>query len=253
MPRSRAARTAAVLAALLLPGRAAPAFTILVVGDSITAGIVKSGRSGSHPAEHDPEGGFPARLGALLGPRVRVVGRGAGGASTGFWLDAPVADPKAARRFLENLWPDLHADRDLRDGESTLSWVLDADRPDLVLVFIGINDLMEHKKDPGGPAPAPVAERIEAIVRVARTAKRPVLVGTLIPNKRDSKTIVAAVNARLRELEPDAVGLDEAFARAGGDALLGDEVHPDAQGQALIARTFADALQARHLLPPAQR
>jgi lysophospholipase L1-like esterase len=253
MPRSRAARTAAVLAALLLPGRAAPAFTILAVGDSITAGIVKSGRGASHPAQHDPEGGYPARLAALLGPGVRVVGRGAGGASTGFWLDPPTTDPKTARRFLETLWPDLHADRDLRAGESTLSWVLDADRPDLVLVFIGINDLMEHKKDPGGPAPAPVAERIAAIVRRARTATRPVLAATLIPNKRDATAVVAAVNARLRELEPAAVGLDEAFANAGGEALLGDEVHPNAQGQALIARTFADALRDRRLLPPAQR
>jgi lysophospholipase L1-like esterase len=252
MPRSRAARTAAVLAALFLPGRA-PAFTILAIGDSITAGIVKSGRGGGDPAQHDPEGGYPSRLAKLLGPDVRVVGRGAGGASTGFWLDPSTVDPKTARRFLEALWPDLHPDRDLRADESALSYVLDAEHPDLVLVFIGINDLMEHKKDPGGPAPAPVAERIAAIVRRARTPTRPVLVGTLIPNKRDATPIVAAVNARLCELEPGAVRLDEAFAKAGGNALLGDEVHPDPRGQAVIARTFADALRARHLLPQAQR
>ena len=249
MPRFRAARTAAVLAALLLPGRAAPAFTILAIGDSITAGIVKSGRGGGRPAEHDPEGGYPARLAALLGGDVRVVGRGAGGASTGFWLDPPSTDPKTARRFLETLWPDFHPDRDPRPDENALSYVLEADRPDLVLVFVGINDLMEHKKDPGGPAPGAVAGRIGAIARGARTPTRPVLVGTLLPNRRDATSVVAAVNQRLRELEPDAVGLDEAFAKAGGSALLGDEVHPDPRGQAVIARAFADALRARHLVP----
>jgi lysophospholipase L1-like esterase len=248
MSRSRAARTAAVLAALLLPGRAA-AFTILVIGDSITAGIVKSGRGGGHDAEHDPEGGYPARLAALLGGDARVVGRGVGGASTGFWLDPPTTDPKTGRRFLEALWPDFHPDREPRAGENALSYVLDGDRPDLVIVFVGINDLMEHKKDPGGPAPGSVAERIAAIARGARTPKRPVLVGTLLPNRRDAAAVIAAVNERLCALEPDAVRLDEAFEKAGGTALLGDEVHPDPRGQAVIARAFADALRARHLVP----
>lgn len=252
MLRRRLLATAAVIAALLLPRCAAPAFTISVVGDSITAGIVKSGR-GAHGAERDPEGGYPARLAALLGPGVRVLGRGVGGGSTAAWLDSALIQPKNARHLFETLWPDLHPGRDPRPGENLLSYVLDADHPDLVLVFIGINDLMEHKKDPGGPAPKPIAERIATIARTARTPGRPVLVATLIPNNRDSREVVAAVNARLCELEPEAVRLDEAFAKGGGDALLGDEVHPNAEGQAIIARTFADALRDRRLLPSAQR
>src|SRR5262245_47515921 len=118
MPRSRAARTAVVLAALLLPGHPTRAFTIVAIGDSITAGIVRSGRGGGRPAEHDPEGGYPARLAALLGPGVRVVGRGAGGASTAFWLDKPTTDPKTTRHFLETLWPDLRPGQDLAPDET---------------------------------------------------------------------------------------------------------------------------------------
>lgn len=255
MSRFRVARTAAVLATLVAAAPV-PAFTILAVGDSITAGIVKSGRGGAHPAERDPEGGYPARLAVLLAPDApdaRVVARGAGGASTGFWLDAFPTDPKTARAFLENLWPDFHPNRDPRAGENALSYVLDSDRPDLVLVFVGINDLMEHKKDPGGPASGPVAERIAAIVRGARTPTRPALVGTLLRNRRDAAAVIAAVNERLVALEPDAVRLDQAFEKAGGIALLGDEVHPDVRGQAVIARAFADTLRARHLVPSRQR
>ena len=232
------------LVLLLVAMRPAAALTIVALGDSITAGVTRAGgmRPGER-AQRDPRGGYPGRLERLLGADVRVVNRGFGGSTTRDWLGGLGAAPAVRREALEHIWSDFRPLRDPAPDASVLDYVLASDRPDVVLILVGTNDLTQPD------SPAEVAERIGAIARVARAAAPAVLVGTLLPSRRSSPAAVEQVNARLCAIEPDCVRLDRAFAAKGGLALLGDHVHPDARGQAVLAYAFGKALRARHLVP----
>lgn len=239
--RRSASRLITVVAGVLLARRAASAVTIVAIGDSITWGVTRSS-NGATPGRHDSRGGYPARLASLLGPGVRVLNRGFSGSTSREWLRS--FDDRGAdlRRFAETMWPDFHPTRDPRASENLLTYVLAQDRPDIVLVLLGVNDLR-----PGEPEAAPmsVAERIASIGRGARAAGATVLVGTVVATRRDPAAAVAATSEQLCRLEPACVRVDQALARKGGLSLLGDDVHLDERGQAVIAHTFARALRAR--------
>jgi hypothetical protein len=76
------------------------------------------------------------------------------------------------------------------------------------------------------------------------------VVATLLPNRRDQKSLVAEVNRELCAREPDCLDLGPAWQAGGGDSLLGDEIHPSERGQAILTEAFLDALERRALLPP---
>jgi lysophospholipase L1-like esterase len=238
---------ALLAAAALAPARPAAALTIVAIGDSITAGTTRSGSPGGGPgaALRDPEGGYPARLARELGGAAVVVNRGAGGATTRFWLDAPGAEPAVLERFAAALWPDLRPRVAAAPGQSLLAWVLANERPDVVLLLIGANDLKEE----AAPDPAAIAARVARMAQEARAADARVLVGTLLPNRRDPQAALDEMNRRLCEAEPDCVRIDERFRAAGGTELLGDEIHPSARGHAAIASAFGAALRQRGLVP----
>jgi lysophospholipase L1-like esterase len=223
---------------------------IEAIGDSITQGLTHSG-SGTVKAQFDSKGGYPGRLQAELGDRVEVVGRGFGGSTTTLWLDVPRATPEQVRRFLEANWSSFHPKGPPIEGQSPIDYILDVDRPEVVLLFIGVNDLTTA----GGKDvdPGKIAERVATLARIARKKPyvRAVLVATLLPNRRDPADALAETNRRICALEPRCVRLDEAFVAAGGERLLGDEIHPKEEAYAVIAATFARALRDRGLVAPA--
>jgi lysophospholipase L1-like esterase len=223
---------------------------IEAIGDSITQGVTHSGTGGAK-AQFDSKGGYPARLQAELGDRVEVVGRGIGGSTTAQWLDVPRATPEQLRRYLEANWPSFQPKRPPLENQAPIDYVLDIDRPEVVLLFIGVNDLIPvggKDVDPGK-----IAERVATLASIARKKPyvRAVLVATLLPNRRDPADALAETNRRICALEPGCVRLDEAFVAAGGERLLGDEIHPKEEAYAVIAATFAQALRDQGLLAPA--
>jgi hypothetical protein len=137
------------------------------------------------------------------------------------------------------------------DGANLLSLVLANDRPAIVLLLVGVNDVAES--GPGRPPvdPAAIAERIARLAAQARAAGAQVIVSTLLPNRRDPAPTIAEVNRRICAAERDCLRLDRAWESAGGDDLLGDEIHPSERGHAVIAAAFLDALRTRGLVPAA--
>ena len=176
------------IACLAAPARAGT-LKIAAIGDSITHGITRSGRKADGTvAQFDPRGGYPGRLQALLGPRVRVLSRGLDGFSAKRWLDLAGDSPETfpVRNFLEWSMPGFRVEQPIRPDQSLIDYVLEAERPDIVILFVGINDLVEF--DPADREPDVVASRVEAMAAKARSTPRvrEVLVATLLPNRRDA-------------------------------------------------------------------
>jgi lysophospholipase L1-like esterase len=92
-----------------------------------------------------------------------------------------------------------------------------------------------------------VADRLDAAVRIASAESGAVLVSTLLPNLRDPADLRDGVNAEIQARHPDALRLGERFTEAGWQSLLGDEIHPNAQGYAVLAGIVADELARRGL------
>lgn len=221
---------------------------IACIGDSITWGLTGSA-VGGRPLVHDPEGGYPGRLQRLLGSRARVLNRGVGGSTAAQWLLAP-QDPAAApfRTLVEKgTVPDFPRAALASSTPTALEAILAADRPDIVVLLLGANDLaLAHGAAPEEAARL-VAERLERLAEIAAQQGYRVLVSTVLPNTRDSPAALAALNDRIRARWPDFLPLAERLAEAGG-TLLSDEIHLTEDGYALVARTLADELTRRGLL-----
>lgn len=245
---------ASLMWALLEP-KPGHTLTIAAIGDSITWGVTRAGTKGRGTGKRDARGGYPARLAALLGNGVEVLNRGIGGSTARGWLQ-PLRrkDSASSRRAalmvpaLSRIWKDFHPRRTPRPGESLLAYVLGTDKPDVALIFLGVNDLPALRTKPPPVAAKIVTDRIEKLLHTARKAAPAVLVATLLPNHRDPAEMVQAVNERLCALEPDCVRLDRAFASADDGNLLGDEIHPNENGYSVIAKTLAAVLKTRGLL-----
>lgn len=218
------------------------------LGDSITMGVAKSGVP---KGNMDPLGGYPGRLGRLLGPHTRVVGRGIGGATTRLWLENPRVEPGlTVWRTLVAPWlgPEFKA-----PDPGDVSLAVAALRPlhaDIVIIFLGINDIYFDKlRDPDLPehVVAHLATLCEQIAPLART----VLVATALPNHRDPAPLIAALNERIRARFPDFLPVGERFSAVSWEHLLGDEVHPNVAGYQFIANTIAHELHRRGLVASA--
>lgn len=228
------------------PGaRTSSVVVIDAIGDSITAGYVHSGDANGRRAQFDPEGGYPGRLGMLLDDGTRIRRRGVGGSTLATWTAEPRGNPADLEALLRSLWPDLPSSARLpRPRQSALSWTLDVDRPDVVILLLGVNDLWLDALVGGPPDARGAAGRVSRAAASARARGSRVLVATLLPNARDPEGALEEFNRTLCELEPDCLRLDRDFARAGGTALLGDEIHPSPAGHQAIAESMADALVA---------
>jgi lysophospholipase L1-like esterase len=221
---------------------------IVCVGDSITYGVTRAMRG--RPSENDPLGGYPGRAQVELGDRARVRNRGVGASVTRFWLTDPRDVPgRALWDMLGRLgWQGFDAPAPPAEASSILGGVLALDRPDVVVILIGVNDL-EREHPPDGDVVAATATNIEDLYRRAKLAAPAVLVATVLPNRRDPPALLAALNARIRAAHPDYLPLGERFAAAGWEQLLGDEIHPNTAGYAVLATALVDELQARRLVP----
>lgn len=213
------------------------------IGDSITAGYARSGDAQGKGAEMDPGGGYPGRLRSLLDDRVEVRQRGAGGSTLEVWTGVPRGTPAELEALLRSLWPDLPPRaRPPRPRQTALAWTLEADRTDVAILLLGVNDLWSDALRGGPPDARGAAARTARAAATARASGVRVFVATLLPNERDASGAIEEFNRRLCELEPDCIRLDAAFVRAGANGLLGDEVHPSPEGHRVIAETVADAL-----------
>lgn len=218
-----------------VPGCRGPGVPVVVVcvGDSITAGTVRAG-------VNDVEGGWPGRLGRLLGHRARVVNRGIGGATAGLW--AGTAAPRATAiylRLMERRWPELAG----ADDAPLLDRVLVHDRPDVVVVLLGVNDL---RVDDSRDGERRLLGDLERLVRDARLVVPNVLVVTLPPVPGLSREAVARVNTGILELGAPVISV---WAEMDGrEGLFADGVHPTPEGHQALAEIVRDTLVARGIV-----
>jgi lysophospholipase L1-like esterase len=238
----RPARAAAGLCALALVGcggegpRAVR--VIACIGDSITQGIVT-------PFVRDSAGGFPGRLQRRLGDRVRVRNHGVGAATAGLWLlDPGTVDGARAWEIFTATMPDPPQDASPATGGSLVSTLLARERPDLVILLLGVNDVRELQGE-GAASIDTVARRVDEVYRQAASLVPVVLIATLLPNARDPAALVEAVSARIRAGHPDFLPLGERFAAAGGTRLLADGIHPSEEGHEVLAAILAEELARR--------
>jgi lysophospholipase L1-like esterase len=134
-------------------------------------------------------------------------------------------------------------------GRPLLRAALERDRPDVVLVLLGVNDLYYERTDP--PSTAVVERtvaRLATVAAEARAAGATVLLATALPNRRDPPSRVAALNAAIRALAPDFVPTGERFAEGDWEGSLADDVHPNGDGYQRIADVLADELVRRGLV-----
>ena len=231
-------------------GSSSAPLTIECVGDSITEGITLGEEKG--PPERDPQGGYPGRLQALLGSSVRVLNRGAGGSTAGEWLAAPTSSDGQLLWILIDAagWQDFSLTGPPAGATSGLGAIVGADRPGLVIILLGVNDIAVDGPNLGAATVGVVADRLDEVVRQAEAVAPHVLLSTLLANTRDPASLIEAVNEQIRSRHPDFLPLGERFAAAGGAQLLGDDVHPDQQGYAVLAGIVADELTRRGLVAP---
>ncbi|MGH7895970.1 MAG: SGNH/GDSL hydrolase family protein [Candidatus Binatia bacterium] len=220
--------------------RPGPPPRILCLGDSITLGTTRGGeRDGV-----DPQGGYAGRLGRLLDGRAEVRCRAAGGATAAMWLassDSPRGRVLAAT--LGKVGPPLPPAASPQ--ARVVDTVLDADRPDVVVVLLGTNDLALSRDQPEDVAVEEVLGQLHAVrAAIIAHGARP-LVATVLPSGRPTAPRAAALNARLRAEMPEVVDLAADFEAAGGVRLLGDDVHPNAAGHEVLAGLVADTLVRR--------
>src|SRR6185503_14311302 len=148
--------------------------TIVCIGDSITAGIVR-GAPDPADARRDPAGGYPGRLQRRFGARAHVVNRGLPGGSARIWLLDPAGDGAIFWDTVQRVFPDLDVPATTA-SPSILLRVLAADRPDVVVIMLGSNDLSEDPDDPQAASKA--AERLAEVARQSRMQASVVLVAT---------------------------------------------------------------------------
>jgi lysophospholipase L1-like esterase len=209
-------------------------------------------RSGN-PPEEDARGGYPGRLQERLGDRVQVLRRALGGASAELWLydvrDGVGAGFWEALRAREPALPD-----DAPPGAASVALaVFEADRPQVVVILLGVNDLAAEVPRRGLAAIDEVAGRLVSLRRQAERVAPSALVATVLPSHRDPAPWRDGLNARIRADHPDFLPLGERFAAAGWERLLADEIHPNAEGYEVLAAILAEELVSRALVPAAGR
>jgi lysophospholipase L1-like esterase len=144
---------------------------------------------------------------------------------------------------------------DTNEGLNRIRRVIDSTRPDVILIFEGVNGLQRFN-DTG------VAEHLRQMISISKGRGLEVFIATLTPisDSRErlrggTRAKIDRVNVRIRRMADEmgvgpAVDLFEAF---GDDRdLLGEDgFHPSRLGQQKIADEFFDAIAARLQNPDA--
>lgn len=196
----------------------------LAFGDSVTVGIVATNNPAGSPPyllREVPEAAYPRVLQQLLAARyasqsVTVLNEGKGG-----------------ERVV--------------DGVGRAQSVINANRPEAVLLMDGYNDL-----GLGDAGIDPAIAAVTAIAKDARFRGARVFIGTLTPppvgvNRGLSNTTITRYNAKLRDVArgENAVLVDVYAAFAGNPNAYNsdDGRHPNEAGYRKIAETFFAAIQ----------
>jgi lysophospholipase L1-like esterase len=203
---------------------------VVAFGDSITFGEVQA------PAQpgvlvYDPLNAYPTLLGGLLTGRykaqsITVINEGEGG------------------------------ERLLVTGEDRMEDVVERHRPDVLIVFEGVNDLNS------GAAPVAASEALRRGVRRAVRAGVPlVMVSTILPGvpgrtKPPDPLKVDAMNAEIRAwVGTERAVLVDNFATffPRRDTLIGvDGLHPTVEGMRVLAENFFGVIRDRFEASPGQ-
>lgn len=147
----------------------------------------------------------------------------------------------------------LDGERASPGGQARLPFALDAQRPHVLLLIEGTNDLL------GGSAGA--GRGLDALTEMVRLAKsRGVIVflGTIPPQRPGAarsftQPLVAGFNDGVRGIaQREGVTLIDLYAAMIGDlSLIGpDDLHPNERGHELMAQLFFDAITKQLELPP---
>ena len=209
------------------------AVKFMAFGDSMTQGVTSLIPT---MLAYNPHDAYPLKLEALLAARytaqvTQVINEGEAGEQ---------ADGNGKRRF---------------------GGVLNADKPDVVLLLEGANDLNHYLIATGDSdeGVTPAARALEEMVDTARKKGVPVLLATLPPqdpegNNGRSAGSVPKLNDAIRRLaQGDDVIIVDLFNGLGGvpDGSIGaDGLHPTPAGYDRIAQIWFDAIQ-RHYEEPA--
>jgi lysophospholipase L1-like esterase len=140
-------------------------------------------------------------------------------------------------------------------GLARLPGALSANAPEVVLLLEGANDLLNS---PSSATTQYIADRLRDMVRVskARVTANRVLLATFPPQfigtpayRGAGAPYVPELNQRIAAVARDEgvvlVDLYAAFPAGGKPYIGADGLHPTQQGFALMAQTFAKAIQER--------
>ncbi len=172
--------------------------TVLCLGDSITTGRGASG------------GGYPGRLGGIVGKRV---------------INAAVNGAQSA------------------DGASMAGGMMAAYKPGFVLILLGVNDLIHEV---GADA---IVGNLRSIVQQAKANSSVPILGTLTPMYESYEVFndrIDDLNSRIRSMAgeegADVANLNGAFG-SKRELILSDGVHPSDEGHDVMAITFGAVIQ----------
>jgi lysophospholipase L1-like esterase len=140
------------------------------------------------------------------------------------------------------------------DGKSRLPGVLSADRPQVLLLLEGANDLF------GGDQSkvSVVVSSLQSMIQTAKGQGVKVLIGTLTPERAGANNggdaLVVPTNDQIRQMaSQQGATLVDLYAALSGDVngLIGpDGLHPTSSGYELIAETFFAAIQQQFETTP---
>jgi lysophospholipase L1-like esterase len=142
------------------------------------------------------------------------------------------------------------------DGEKRFPEVLDDEKPDVVLLLDGANDLL-RAGSAGDPEDAisPIIGSLEEMVQSAKRRRIPVMLATFPPQNRDGKRgagapAVPELNDEIRRLAADeGATLVDLYNGLGGtpDGSIGvDGLHPTASGYSKIAEIWFEAIKKKY-------
>lgn len=129
--------------------------------------------------------------------------------------------------------------------EAALPGWLEGNRPDVVLMFAGTNDVLQ------GYPTNDIDQNLRDIIGIYRTAEPNVtiLLAQIIPNLPENDAAVLALNAAIAQIAIDldtpaspVVLVDQYTGYDPMTLTSGDMIHPNAQGDAHIAGVWADTL-----------
>jgi acyl-CoA thioesterase-1 len=192
-------------------------------GDSITEGVISLAPYALIPS---PPQSYPFKL------LNRLVARYSDQTSAIQVLDEGVGGEGVAR------------------GLTRLPGVLAADRPEVLLLMEGVNDL----NGVGAPAIRTVVDALRSMVRVARGRGVQVFVATLLPQRAGAQraysvALIDPINAQIRAMASDEgavlVDLYQGFGASADPWIGADGLHPTEAGMDRVAEIFFEALRER--------